>query len=403
MDTTATLTNSLRTRYQNDYEAFLSAERVYDRLAKPVGDEMSRFIKGNEITIPFISKMDIGVDDISQVADLTPQELVDADVSVTPTSRGEVLQQSELLRIQNYAENFEEKIFQIVKENALESIDLVAQGIALKGSLFHRATARASLNAGNSAHRCTEAEFDKAGATLSEFKVASGIDAPIGVGNAMFALIHGDIYYDIRTGGNVVSIAQYQKPEIIFNNELGFLAPFRIIVAPWSKVFGAAGLENDSEADTTLSAAATKLDKTITVASNSNLTAGRYITIGTEELAATHYETNERVKVASVSGTEITIVGQGSNGGLRHNHANGVAVRNADSVYPAVWGFKGSIEKWWDPKTGEFGMLVLDETQGFVKQWLSDGWKWYGQYARIVENRLVRGEYASSLDAQKRR
>jgi len=399
MDTTATLTNSLRTRYQNDYEAFLSAERVYDRLAKPVGDEMSRFIKGNEITIPFISKMDIGVDDISQVADLTPQELVDADVSVTPTSRGEVLQQSELLRIQNYAENFEEKIFQIVKENALESIDLVAQGIALKGSLFHRATARASLNAGNSAHRCTEAEFDKAGATLSEFKVASGIDAPIGVGNAMFALIHGDIYYDIRTGGNVVSIAQYQKPEIIFNNELGFLAPFRIIVAPWSKVFGAAGLENDSEADTTLSAAATKLDKTITVASNSNLTAGRYVTIGTEELTSTHYETNERVKVASVSGTEITIVGQGSNGGLRHNHANGVAVRNADSVYPAVWGFKGSIEKWWDPKTGEFGMLVLDETQGFVKQWLSDGWKWYGQYARIVENRLVRGEYASSLDA----
>lgn len=399
MDTTATLTNSLRTRYQNAYEAFLSAERVYDRLAKPVGDEMSKFIKGNQITIPFVSKMDIGTTTISEDTDLVPQTLVDADVSVTPTSRGEVLQQSELLRIQNYAENFEQKVFQIVKENALESIDLVAQGIALKGSLFQRATTRAALDAGTSTHRCTEAEFDKAGNLLSEFKVKSGIDAPIGMGNALFSLIHGDIYYDIRTGGNVVSIAQYQKPEIILNNELGFLAPFRIIVAPWSKVFGAAGLENGSEADTTLSAAATKLEKTITVATNTNLTAGRYITIGTEELADTHYETNERVKVASVSGTTITIIGQGSNGGLRHSHASGVSVRNADSVYPAVWGYRGSIDKWWDPKTGEFGMLVLDETQGFVKQWLSDGWKWYGQYARIVENRLVRGEYSSSLDA----
>lgn len=398
VDTTSTLTNSIRTRYQNEYEDFLSAQRVYDRYAKPVGDEMSRFIKGNQITFPFVSKMNIGTSTISEVTDLTPQTLVDADVSVTPTSRGEVLQQSELLRIQNYAENFESKVFQIVKENALESIDLVAQGIALKGNLVSRAIARSSLDGGTSGHRLSEASFDEAGNYLSEFKVKSGIDAPTGKGNALMATIHGDAYYDLRTGGNIVSIAQYQKANIIINNELGFLAPFRIIVAPWSKVFGGAGVDNDSNANTTLSSAATKLDKTIEVASASNITIGRYITIGTEELANTHYETNERVHVSSASGTTITIVGQGANGGLRHDHANGVAVRNAHSVYPAVFGYKGSIEKWWDPKTGEFGKLVLNKIQGLVDQWMSDGWKWYGQYARIVENRLVRGEYASSLD-----
>ena len=398
VDTTSTLTNSIRTRYQNEYEEFLSAQRVYDRFAKPVGDEMSRFIKGNQITFPFVSKMNIGTSTISEDTDLTPQTLVDADVSVTPTSRGEVLQQSELLRIQNYAENFESKIFQIVKENALESIDLVAQGITLKGNLVSRAIARASLDGGTSGHRMTEASFDEAANYLGEFKVKSGIEAPSGKGNSLLTTIPQDVYYDLRTGGNVIEVAKYQRANIIMANELGSLGAFRIIVAPWAKVFGGAGTDNDSNADTTLSSAATKLDKTIEVASNSNITVGRYITIGTEEDANTHYETNERVKVASASGTTITIVGQGSNGGLRHNHASGVAVRNAHSVYPVVFGYKGSIEKWWDPKTGEFGKLVLNKVQGLVNQWMSDGWKWYGQYARIVENRLVRGEYSSSLD-----
>ena len=60
VDTTSTLTNSIRTRFQNEYERFLSAQRVYDRFAKPVGDDMSKFINGNQITIPFISKMNIG-------------------------------------------------------------------------------------------------------------------------------------------------------------------------------------------------------------------------------------------------------------------------------------------------------------------------------------------------------
>ncbi len=398
VDTTSTLTNSIRTRYQNEYESFLSAQRVYDRFAKPVGDDMSKFINGNQITIPFISKMNIGTTAISETSDLTPQTLVDADVSVTPTSRGEVLQQSELLRIQNYAENFEKNVFKVVRENALESIDLVSQGAMLKGDLFFRAAARASLDGGTSGHRLIEATFTEASNYLSEFKVDSGIDAPTGKGKSLLAVIHGDQYHDLRASGNIVEVAKYQRADIIMAYELGSLGAFRIIVAPWSKVFGGAGVDNDSNAATTLSSAATKLDKTIGVASASNITVGRYITIGTEETGSTHYETNERVKVSSADGTTISIIGQGANGGLRHNHASGVAVRNAHSVYPAVFGYKGSIEKWWDPKTGEFGKLVLNETQGLVKQWMSDGWKWYGQYARIVENRLVRAETSSSLD-----
>jgi len=405
VDTTSTLSNSVRARYQNAYERTLYAQRVYDRLAEPVGRDMAKFIAGSSIVIPFLSKMTIGTTAISETADVTPQVLTDATTSMTPTSRGEALQQSELIRIQNYAENFEEETLRVVSENAVESIDLVAQAQALKGNLVLRAVARASLDAGTSTHLLTESEFDKAGNMLYEFKVPMWMpggdeNEAQGVGAGMwFAIIPPDAYYDLRASTNVVAIAQYQRPSIVFNHEVGSLGKFKLIVAPWAKVFGAAGVDNASSAATTLSNAEAKLQTVITVASATNLTSGRYITVGTEETGSTHYETNERVRVASVSGTDITIVGAGVNGGLRHAHASGEAVRNADSVYPVVFGGPGSLKKWWNPGTGEFGQLVMDDNIGMLNQWISRGWKWYGAYARPIENRLVRGEYASSLDA----
>jgi N4-gp56 family major capsid protein len=405
VETTDTLTNSIRTRFQNAYDAEIYMNRVYDRLAEPVGDDMEKFISGDEIKIPFLSKMDIGTTAVNQYTDVTPQTLVDADVAITPTSRGEALQQSELLQIQNYAENFEQKTFDIISENATESIDLVAQAQALKGGLLFRTAARASLDAGTSTHLLTEKEFTKASNALYEFKVPmwmpSGDDdlSSGGVNGFWFSIVHPDAYYDVRSGGNVVTVGEQQRPEIIMDSALGTLDKFQIIVPPWAKAFGAAGADNGTAYASTLGAAATKLDKTITVASGTNADVGRYLTIGTEETANTHYETNERVRVSSVSGTTVTIVGQGVNGGLRFNHASGVAVRNADSVYPTVFGGPGSLKKWWNPATGEFGELLLADRQGLLKQWISYGWKWYGAYARPVENRIVRQESASSLDA----
>lgn len=406
VQTTSNLSNSVRARYQNMYETTLFAKRVYDRLAEPVGRDMAKFIAGSSIVIPFLSKMTIGTSSISETADVTPQALVDATTSITPTSRGEALQQSELIRIQNYAENFEQETMRVVTENATESIDLVAQAQALQGTFVQRATARASLDAGTSGHLFSESEFDKAGNMLYEFKVPEWM--PGGDENEAggvrpgqwFAIIPPDAYYDLRASStNIVAIYQYQQGRQYFAHELGSLGKFKLIVAPWGKVFGGAGADNASSAATTLASAATKLDLTIEVASATNLTSGRYITIGTEETANTHYETNERVYVASVSGTTITIIGSGANGGLRHDHDSGVAVRNADSVYPVVFGGPSSLKKWWNPGTGEFGQLVLDDEVGLLDQWISRGWKWYGAYARPVENRIMRGEYASSLDA----
>lgn len=398
VETTSTLA-TLRSRYQNMYNQQAYAQAVYDRISSPVGEDMARFMAGTEIIVPFISKMNIGTSTISETADATPQTLRQATRSFAPTSRGEVLNQSELLRIQNYADNFEDETVKLVAENAIESIDLLAQAQALQGVPVVRAAARASLDAGTAGNRMTDAEFGKAETMLQEFRAPTfPMDS---FGNADWvAICPPDAYVDLRTGGNIVSIAQYQQAGLIMGDqELGKIGNFRVMRSPWAKVFGAAGADNGSNAATTLSSAANKLATTIVVASATNITAGRYLTIGTEETADTHYETNERVRVISASGTTITIAGAGSNGGLRHDHASGVAVRNADSVYPVVFGGPESLMKWWSPNHGPFGKLVLGKETGLLDQWVANGFKFYGAYGKKVITGLVVGEYASSLDA----
>jgi len=141
-----------------------------------------------------------------------------------------------------------------------------------------------------------------------------------------------------------------------------------------------------------------RLDKTITVTTTANITFGRYLTIGTEETGSTFYEANERCMVVSSTGAVVTIIGEGANGGLRFGHDSGVAVRNADSVYPVAVGSSQSMAKLYASETGPFGEVVGPKVQGLADQFQSLAFKFYGGYGLWRENCIVRGEFASSLD-----
>jgi hypothetical protein len=91
-------------------------------------------------------------------------------------------------------------------------------------------------------------------------------------------------------------------------------------------------------------------------------------------------------------------VGSGANGGLRFDHALTDTVMNDDSVYPVVYGGPGSLVKVYANEVGEFGQLVGPLEDGLAHQWQSLAWKFFGQYGRVAENYLLRGEYSSSLD-----
>jgi len=93
------------------------------------------------------------------------------------------------------------------------------------------------------------------------------------------------------------------------------------------------------------------------------------------------------------------VAGEGSNGGLRFDHAHGVAVSNDDNVGTVVFGGPESLMKVYDPQVGEFGAVVGPKKEGLLDQFVSLAWKWYGAYARPIENRIIRQEVAFSRDA----
>lgn len=404
VSTTSTLSNSVRGRYINDYIKGATRRGVYDVYCYPISTDREILQKQSSITVPFLSKMTPGETAISQTVDVTPQTLRDTTASISSTSRGEAIQDSEQLLLNAYTD-YVAKRYEVVGENMQESVEAYLLTVIMAGTNVQRTAARASLDAGEATHRLNYLQLQKMENRLMGLRTPMMIDE--GGVNSWVATIPHDAYYDLRTATPILEVAEYQKANILLgDNELGMVGKFRLAVAPWAKVFGGAGIDNGSVAATTLAAAATKLATTFTVSAATNLSSGEWITIGTEETstltdAGTLYPGNERVKYSSEASTVITAIGGADNGGLAYDHANGVAVRNADSVYPVICGGPFSVAKAWasDMGNGEFGQIVGPLRQGILEQWVSLGWKWFGGAGIISENWLGRIEVSSSLDA----
>ena len=394
-----TLTNSIRTRYSSIYLEAAMLSRLYDQLAQPVekqGVETAARL-GTTVQVEFLSDMLPGTTAISTTADVSPQTLRDATATISPTSRGEALELAEVVDL-NVFTNYAASRMKIIGKNQMESVEVLARDTALQGSLAFRPAARASLDAGTTTHRLTDSQMLKAANRLKVLK------APPFIGNGKnqyMAIMHPDAYLDLLAGGNIVNALIYQDKETLFNQELGSYGDFKLIVDPWAKVFGAAGAANASAVGTTLNGAVSALATSIVVASATNVTAGQRLMIGTIETGNTHQVDNEFVYVSDSysSGTTVTIVGEGANGGLRFDHASGATVSNADSVYPVVFGGPMSIAKAYDAGTGEYGAVVGPNLTGRLEQFQTLGWKFYGGYGRWVESWLIRGEFSSSVDA----
>ena len=399
LQTTSYLTNAYGTRYTQRYQRAAKERRLYDQLAMPVGapqfDLEQRRGMGETYTFNFASDLEPGVTAISETADIVPQVINDATSTITPTSRGEAIKWSQLVDLQAYTD-FVAFRAEKVGENAMESIEVLARAAALQGSLVSREAVRASLDAGTAANRWTDAYFWKAAIKLQDLKCPQFVDQK---GRSMWvAIAHSDAYYDLFSGGNIVSAATYQDIDILLKGEVGEIANFKIVASPFAKVFLSAGADHGTNSDYVSSAAASALDKTIGITTATNVASGRFLSIGTEETGNTFYPTNERVDHVSGTTTSV-IVGSGANGGLRFAHANASGVRNADSVYPVAYGGPKSIVKVFANEVGEFGQLVGPKPDGLANQWQSLAWKFFGGYGRYAENTILRGEYASSLDA----
>lgn len=313
LQTTSNLTNARWAQYKPAYIRAARFARVYDALAKAQEADLSALYRGSSIVLNFLSDLEPATVTIPENIDVTPVSFRDATVSITPTSRYNAIQVSELL-MNSSNTNYAEERFAALGKNMMESVDLLAQASATQGALVSRAAARASLDAGTAAHRLTTAAFINATADLQTFKVP-GWEDPMSGQPKWFAIMHPYAFADLRDDTDITAISQYQKASILLQYELGELGPFKLVVTPWAKTFWGAGAANASAIETTLNGAVNALATSVIVAANTNIDVGDRVLIGTHETANTHYSNNETVTVTSVASTTIGVAGEGANGG----------------------------------------------------------------------------------------
>ncbi len=396
------LTNSLRTQYVADYLDRIYSERLYDQLASPIGGiSPEQAMQGATVQIDFLSSMSLVSAVISQTADMTPGVLFDATASTSVTSRGAALQWSENLDIQVYTDYAQRRIVKLA-ENAAESIEVIASYAATTGSFFEReAATRVLTDAGTASHRASESLFRKFHGRMLDMRVP-GFSNEMGEANTWAAIMHPYVFHDISESGNVDAIGTYQDKGIHLNFELAQLGPFRLVVSPNAKTFFGAGAAN---ADTTVTSIATATSPLTTsfIASTTLTSEGilpDVFTLGTLETGDTHYPMNEQLVIGTGTTDSVVddFVGKGENGGLRFVHEATDTLVNSDSVYTIVFGGPESIYKLYAPSVGEFGEVVGPKVSGLAEQFSSVAWKFYGNYGRLTENRIVRGEYSTSYD-----
>jgi N4-gp56 family major capsid protein len=393
---TSNLTNARFTKYIPDYIRAAMFNRVYDALAKAPENNADLY-RSSSIVMNFLSDLEPGTAEIPENTDVTPVSLRDSTTTITPTSRYNAIEASEKLMNQA-GTNYAQERFELLGKNMMESVDLVAMAEATQGALRFAGAARTSLDAGTAGHLLSDTTFSKAMADLQTFKVP-GWEDPASGQPKWFAIMHPYAFNDLRAATNITAISQYQKASILLRYELGELGPFKLIVTPWAKTFWGGGAANASAIETTLNGAVNALAKTVVVAANTNIDVGDRVLIGSHETGNTHYSTNEIVTVTSVNSTTIGVAGEGSNGGLRFDHATGVAVSNDDNVGTVVFGGPESLTKIYDPEVGEYGDIVGPKKEGILDHLYTLGWKWYGTYDLSIENRILRYEVAFGRDA----
>ena len=401
VQTTSNLSNSVRTKYLERYLEAAESVRMYDQFSTPVGQAgVKEAIDGQSpVQVPFLSDIAIGTTTISQTADVTPVTQRDSVATITPTSRWGAIQWAEALDIRAYT-NYGEARFKAIGKHQMETVDWLAAVAALQGANLYRAVARASLDAGTSGHRLGYAQALAIQARLQGMKCPTFPLEQTGGQSSWMMLAHVDAFYDLLQDATIQPIGQYHKGDMLLNFELGRVGAFKIVADARAKVFGAAGIDHASIVATTLASSATALATAIVVTTLTNITFGRYLTIGTEETANTWYETNERVMVSAdySTGTTINIIGESANSALRWDHAGAEAVRNADSVYPVAVGSSLSLAKLFAKEAGPYGEVIGPKVTGLLDQFTSLGWKFYGGYGRWREGSILRAEVASSMD-----
>mgnify|MGYP001589311362 CR=1 FL=1 len=340
-------------------------------------------LKGSSINIPMIAEMAIATDDLSESSDVTPVVLDDYVCTVTFAEKGNVVQTTRMLSVENYADSGKQAAF-AVGQNQAKSIDMILRTAAIGGTWV-------AYPAGVGARTGLDATSDLL--TFSDVMLLRGLiaDSSVqGFGNDLAAICHPLALAGVASDSNFLTATSYLSKDTVFNGEVGKLAGLRFIAHEYGKLYLSGGTVGQTA--TTTTAAMVAGATTCPVTSSTGIVAGDYITIGTLEAA-----TAEQVMVTAVATNDLTIMGRGNsatNFGCKYAHASGVAVTEAANVAGLVIAGRNSLYGAYAKDIGKDGRLAVEWAKTNIpERFLNHSWYWIGGVGRN-EHALLRFEVA---------
>lgn len=399
------------TRYEREYRQHWREKRTYDQFAT---ENKSTFEpRGGTIQISWATKLTprptgaIG----NQTSDFDPQTFHDTTRSMSRIYLHDGLKLHELVKLRSSLDPVKEARM-AVRQLGVETIDALARRAMTEGSLViygdNTHTTRATLDLGTPGDNMSVDRFNEVKAMMGAWLQDTGL----------FCVMDDFTYSDLLTSSSGVLTSRQAYTEeaarIVYNYELATLSGVKIVVSPFAKAFYAAGAANASAVSTTIAASVTTPtaniagSQVIEVASASNISGSKWLTIGTVQTVAeadaniiteivrvVGIGTSIAINGTTVSGatsTSVLVVGKGPGGGLLYDHSVGAAVSNADTVHCTVFGKSDSLAVDYEPSFGREGKYLEPFTDGNAQQWETFAFKYDGNYGRYDESGMARVE-----------
>lgn len=408
---TSERTHSLQELLSTDVEFEVARKQVWGQFpfVPPMG-AISGPDAGQTVELRFQQYFSPNTDTIDEKADITPQRFEDNKVSVTINEYGNAVQTAKFAEIVTKGD-LRAEAAEVIGENLVSSLDRKAGRQYYEGNdMVFRANARATraaLVAGDTLDNSTVGMpfVGRATAALRAAKVPGFSRDNNGLAQYM-TVIHTALGQDLPfTNSFVAALQNREGRDTLFNGEMGEMAGLRISESEQGKVYPGAG--DPTQSATTLSAAVSAGDTTITVASATGLGVGDIITIGTVEDGSTitseEDTTVENVLVTGVNGSTLTITGLGYSdgdatvGGLRYDHDAGTSVVEAVLVAALPVFGPRSVMKAYASEVGPFGMSTVTGPYDVLGRFVNLGWYFVGGWNKARRLYSVRLEVATKF------
>ena len=363
----------------------------------PAGGVLSEGQGFSSLRIPSYHRLLPANTTIGQLTDISPVQMRDSQVTISPGLYGNAVQLSLELQ-KTAAKNVFQIAAQLVAENAAESVDYVARSVAIAGNAFElgNGSSRDAIDA--SGALAPGMLYNAAGFLASAPKLDGGLNQPT-IGGGIAAIMRNAIVADLAENSSIILLGQYRDSGVdtVLKGEVGaHMSGVRLVVSDNAKIFHGAGafvgVSSGEPLANALEAGATSL----TVSSAFTGAARGYAAIGTVESTANGEQTNVETIYVESSAVNSTVAGGAPNGGLVYDHSSDTAVTFANQVHAIVLMGANALMKVHDSAIGMNPELLPPKVDGLLDQWDSAQWRWFGGFGIWAQNRIYRIEVGSA-------